>query len=84
MELKEIRENYYSCEDQHLCATCSMMDDIEEVRAASQAVCEWKEDDIDGKWDTGCGESHSFESGGPEENGHKFCPYCGRKLQPIN
>ena len=55
---------------------------LESRTPANEAVCEWKEDDIDGKWDTACGESHSFESGGPEENGHKFCPYCGRKLQP--
>ena len=42
MELKEIRENYCSCEDQHLCATCSMMDDVEEALSSSrQSESEW-------------------------------------------
>lgn len=42
--------------------------------------CRWDLDDIDGKWDTGCGEAHVFEIDGPVENNYKYCPYCGKRL----
>ena len=39
-------------------------------------ACEWCVDD-DGVWYTGCGHAWQFEDGGPNENGTKWCPYCG-------
>jgi len=45
-----------------------------------QSICRWTLDDIDGKWDTECGEAHIFEADGPVENNHRFCPYCGKQL----
>lgn len=38
------------------------------------------QDEDDGSWDTSCGEKHVFTADGPEENSHKFCPYCGDAL----
>ena len=32
-------------------------------------------------WDTLCGNEHIFLEGGPIENFHKYCPYCGREIE---
>lgn len=45
--------------------------------------CRWSEDE-DGNWDTACGEVFVFETGGPTENRAKWCPYCGRRIHPVN
>ena len=57
--------------------------DFIEVSPASikRASCEWKFDENHCKWDTACGEAFFFDNDGPEENGTKFCMYCG---QPIH
>ena len=47
-----------------------------------QHDCEWTED-IDGAWDTSCGQKHEFTSGGPQENKHAYCPYCGRGIVAV-
>lgn len=41
--------------------------------------CTWTYDDHEyaPKWDTECGQAHAFTEGGPVENDHLFCPYCG-------
>lgn len=44
--------------------------------------CVWTEDD-DGAWDTSCDNRFEFTEDGPEENDFAFCPYCGKKLEPI-
>jgi len=31
-------------------------------------------------WETSCGGTFFFDSGTPEENNAKFCPFCGRHL----
>ena len=41
--------------------------------------CTWEED-TDGNYWTECNQGSVFEDGGPEENGYKFCPYCGLAL----
>ena len=43
------------------------------------ASCVWTPDD-DGVYETGCGQAHMFEDGGPSENHYRFCPYCGYPL----
>lgn len=45
-------------------------------------TCEWHEDP-DGVWSTGCGTAFEFLTGGPEENGFKFCPYCGAEIRAF-
>jgi len=44
-------------------------------------VCDWEEDDE--SYSTDCGQWFYFEYDGPEENGFKYCPYCGRELKEI-
>jgi len=50
------------------------------------ATCAWEEDQ-DGIWHASCGDTKDhcfyFESDGPERNGFKFCPFCGRKLAQV-
>jgi hypothetical protein len=41
--------------------------------------CEWTEDD-DGNWGTACGKTWVYEAGTPKENGHKYCPACGKPM----
>ena len=38
--------------------------------------CPWTPD-TDGYLKTACGKSHAFNEGGPTENQHRFCCYCG-------
>lgn len=42
--------------------------------------CTWTQD-IDGIWQTSCGQAQEFTTGTLEENGYKFCPYCGKMLE---
>ena len=44
------------------------------------ATCDWAQDD-EGNWGTSCGNLHAFIEDGPSENNHKFCPYCGGRLE---
>jgi len=37
----------------------------------------------EGIWETDCGNAHEFFADGPEQNGYKFCPYCGRRIVVI-
>lgn len=54
-------------------------DAIKVIAAKKTRSCRWQHDE-DCYWSTSCGEAHVFETDGPEENKHKFCPYCGGKL----
>lgn len=44
--------------------------------------CFWK-DDEGGPWETGCGRWFECIEDGPEENGFKFCCYCGGELVVV-
>lgn len=48
----------------------------------SQAACTWEcEPDPDVEaWETACGNTFQFESGGPSENKMRYCCYCGANL----
>jgi len=54
------------------------------LTTAEMVGCEWLEDELDGYWTTACGEMHCFTDGGPEDNHHRFCPYCGKPLTAIH
>ena len=42
--------------------------------------CTWTQAP-DGFWQTSCGQAHEFTTGTPEENEHRYCPYCGKVLE---
>ena len=51
------------------------------ARQDAERSCQWREDDSDfDTWKTGCGHLWQFNTGGPKENGTKFCQYCGGAL----
>lgn len=60
-------------EDEHL-NTHEMMN------TPTTETCAWVETE-DGQWETECMEIFEFNDGTPDENGFKFCPYCGTKIE---
>lgn len=49
---------------------------------ATEQSCEWKlEDSESNLYVTGCKNRQLIFEGTPEENGYKYCPYCGRKIK---
>ena len=48
--------------------------------SAGKKTCKWEQDD-EGIWHTDCGNAHVIEADGPEENGMKYCCYCGKILK---
>jgi hypothetical protein len=41
--------------------------------------CKWDQD-YNGTWETSCENAFEIIEGTPDENGMKYCPYCGKKL----
>ncbi len=48
-----------------------------------QPTCQWAEDADGGPWETSCGHLFILNDGGPNENGLKFCPFCGKPLEEV-
>lgn len=46
-------------------------------------LCEWLQDEWDNSWDTSCGNKYQIIDGTPEDNGMKFCTYCGGPLVAV-
>jgi len=46
---------------------------------SNEANCEWHEDE-DGQYFTACGNTFEFCEGALDDNGFKFCPYCGNRI----
>ena len=70
--------------DPHTCPACKVYHRLVTPRTNPMndiVSCEWTQDEWDGNWETGCKERHCFEDGGPTENHHCFCPYCGKPLK---
>lgn len=48
-------------------------------------TCEWSHEiayDSD-VWETSCGNAVVFDEGTPQENGYKFCHYCGKPIEFV-
>lgn len=43
-------------------------------------ACFWQFEDDDGSYSTSCNHMFIFNDEGPNENGFRFCPYCGKSL----
>jgi len=41
--------------------------------------CWWVDDGE--KWSSDCDEAFQFTNDGPDENGFKYCPYCGSVIR---
>ena len=61
-------------------------DAIEIVRGdrEPEPECEWKLEDAEGNlYATGCENRQLIFEGTPEENGYKYCPYCGKRIKEV-
>ena len=49
------------------------------------AECQWTEEEDygGGPWETSCGHLFEFTDAGPDENGFKFCCWCGKPLDAV-
>jgi len=47
--------------------------------------CVWTYDEDVDKWDAACGELNSYMIlvGNPTDNGMKFCPFCGTRIEEV-
>ena len=46
--------------------------------------CEWELWDREvNMWKTTCKKLHVFNEGGPLENVHTYCPFCGKKIKIV-
>ena len=56
--------------------------EIVKGECATEQSCEWKLEDVEQNlYVTECVNRHLIFEGTPEENGYKYCPYCGRKIK---
>lgn len=56
--------------------------EIVKGECSTEQSCEWKlEDSESNLYVTECENRHLIFEGTPEENGYKYCPYCGRKIK---
>jgi hypothetical protein len=48
-----------------------------------KTFCTWTpaEEGYPEEYESGCGERHWFNNGGPEENNFEYCPFCGKELK---
>lgn len=49
-------------------------------RQGQRHVCLWAEQEEGSYWQTGCDHAFTLMDGSPQDNGMKFCPYCGGHL----
>lgn len=45
--------------------------------------CTWHQAGDTSAWDTECGHTFEFFDGGPEDNGAKYCQYCGGSIREV-
>ena len=47
-------------------------------------ICEWAQQDQDfNDYGTSCGHFFTIYEDTPEENGFRYCPYCGKPLRSV-
>ncbi|NCC26605.1 MAG: hypothetical protein EOM22_00255 [Gammaproteobacteria bacterium] len=57
---------------------------IRNLIAEREAVCTWTPDLMRFVWVTDCGESFAIHEGSPEQNGLRYCCFCGRRLAEVH
>ena len=80
-DLKSIVER--ANEEPWLASVHEMAAELLAYRQRDKTPCRW-EQDMDGNWETGCGNLFSYIEGGPKENDTKFCQYCGHLVEEVN
>ena len=54
--------------------------DLEAALAQQVKTCAWR-DNLDAIYETECGNLHIVNDGTLEENGMKYCCYCGKEIK---
>lgn len=52
--------------------------------ADQELECKWKLEEEGNLYVTECENRHIVFDGTPEENGYRYCPYCGRKIKEVD
>ena len=57
---------------------------LAEIDGAEAECCEWKLEDAEANlYVTSCEQRQLIFEDTPNENGYRFCPYCGRKISEV-
>lgn len=62
-----------------LISCCRELAEVKAERDALRGTCAWTVDDGD-RWDTGCGRTWQYPTGGPAENHQVYCHACGGRV----
>lgn len=68
------------------CVTAADHSLVRQERNDERRECAWtngEEDESGHYWNAGCGDGFWLEDGDPDENGMKFCPYCGGRIAQV-
>ena len=68
------------------CKACIAKKAIEIVKGGGvdlELECKWKLEEEGNLYVTECENRHLVFDGAPEENGYRYCPYCGRKIKEV-
>lgn len=69
------------------CKACIAKKAIEIVKgggADQELECKWKLEEEGNLYVTECENRHIVFDGTPEENGYRYCPYCGKKIKEVD
>lgn len=96
-QLEDEKEFAYADFDEYVNEVCPCLDaeyddlfnegleraiEIVKGEYATEQSCEWELEDVESNlYVTGCENRELIFEGTPEENGYKFCHYCGRKIK---
>lgn len=64
-----------------LTKTLGIVDEVLQAEPDTKP-CQW-EYDGNNRWETSCENTFLFFAGGPQDNGFRFCPYCGGRLEVV-
>jgi len=53
----------------------------DEMRTDDLPSCAWTYDYSTDAWDTSCGQTWQFTTGGPDDNNVRFCHWCGLRVR---
>jgi hypothetical protein len=76
----------YGHDDCCLCRTEERIHELEienrQLKEEKQSTCIWHEEEW--AWESNCGLTWTFIDDGPEENGLRYCPKCGKIVTIIS
>jgi len=80
IKYEKYRQDYATGLD-HLFPPERMVDNYLSTLPDEKEECEWEEEENFEYFATQCGKAYCLLDGTFEENDHKYCPFCGKKIQ---